>query len=83
MEQNHQPETDDIAAIARQLDRDRFLAAEAMTFEQRLLAGPSMFDVCVVMMRAGVLLEQPAASEKEIRQRLLERLRFGMQLEGI
>jgi len=61
--------------LAAQLDKDRREAAEAMTPGQRILAGPDLFDTCVIMMRAGIRLQNPQASEDDVERILLERLR--------
>lgn len=61
--------------LAAQLDKDRREAAEAMTPEQRILAGPDLFDMCVIMMRAGIRHQHPDANDDEVERILLERLR--------
>lgn len=61
--------------LANQIDRDRWEAASAMTFEQRAMAGVSMFDVVVEAMRAGIRLQYPRFSPNEVEHELLQRLR--------
>ena len=71
-----------IAAVAAEKDRSRFRNAEAMTFEQRLLAGPDLFDLCKAMMRTGIRMDHPHADEAEVERLLAERLRAQQRRES-
>jgi len=53
----------------------RSRAAAAMTFEQRALAGVSMFDVVAASMRAGIRLQHPDVGDEIVERLLVERLR--------
>lgn len=68
--------------LAARLDADRREAADRMTFGQRLLAGPAMFDIAVAMMRAGIRLEFPEADDQTVRQVVRERLRSARKYEA-
>ena len=46
-----------------------------MTFEQRAMAGVSMFDVVVEEMRAGIRLQFPHFNDDAVEHELLKRLR--------
>lgn len=72
---------DDIAETAARLDDDRRDAAERMSFGDRLLAGPAMFDICVAMMKTGVRLQDPSADEAKVEQVVLDRLRNARRYE--
>lgn len=68
--------------MAARLDADRREAAQSMSFGERLLAGPAMFDISVMMMRAGIRLEHPSADETTVEHLLVERLRQARRLEA-
>ena len=68
--------------LAAQLDRDRREAAEAMTFEQRLLAGPALFDLGVAMMRCGIRLQHPDFTDEQIEQVVEQRLNDARRFEA-
>jgi len=70
-----------IEEMAAKLDADRREAAEMMTFGQRLLAGPAMFDLGVAMMRAGIRLQSPEADDQTIERMVLDRLRNARRFE--
>lgn len=74
---------DDIAEIARQLDADRHEAAENMSFGERLLAGAALFDMALMMMKAGIRMDHPAADDAEVERLVRERLRNARRLEAI
>ena len=60
--------------LAEQLDRDRWEAASAMTFEQRALSGVAMFDLVADAMRAGIRMQFPSLSPDAVHQILDDRL---------
>ncbi len=71
-----------ISAVAADKDRARFGSAEAMTFGQRFLAGPDLFDLGNTMMRAGIRMDYPAANPLEVERILIERLQSSQRIEN-
>ena len=65
---------DSIPELAAKLDADRREQAEAMTFGQRLLAGADLFDLCMMMLRAGIQMQHPDADEQKVEELVLKRL---------
>ncbi|MCG3129661.1 MAG: hypothetical protein FLDDKLPJ_00395 [Phycisphaerae bacterium] len=54
--------------------RDKVIAARLMTAEEKLLAGPRLFDLECEKLRAGIRSEIPLADEVEIERELHRRL---------
>ena len=63
------------------LFRQRVLAARAMPPEEKLLAGPRLFDRSCRIMVDGIRDEFPDADEIRVREILTERLALLRQLE--
>ena len=67
--------------LAAKLDQDRRDAWERMSFAERLLAGPVLFDMAVAMMKTGVRLQFPDANEEQVERLVTERLRKARRFE--
>ena len=65
-----------------QLYRDEVLAARAMTPEEKLLAGPQLFDFACRIALDGIRNQFPDADEQRVRQILAERVELGRRLES-
>jgi len=63
------------------LYRDEVLAARAMTPEEKLLAGPQLFDFACRIALDGIRNQFPDVDEQRIRQILAERVELGRRLE--
>jgi hypothetical protein len=50
-------------------------ASQSVSPEERLLSSLRLSDDCVEIMRAGIRHQFPHASEQEVEQRLIERVR--------
>ena len=68
--------------LGDQLYRDEVLAARAMTPEERLLAGPQLFDFACRIALDGIRNQFPDVDEQRIRQILAERVELGRRLEN-
>jgi hypothetical protein len=67
--------------LIEEIYRQRVLAARAMSPEDKLLAGPRLFDrVCRIMMD-GIRGEHPQADDARVREILAERLALARRLE--
>ncbi len=68
--------------LGDQLYRDEVLAARAMTPEEKLLAGPRLFDFACRIALDGIRNQFPDADEQRLRQILAERVELGRRLEN-
>jgi hypothetical protein len=64
------------------LYRDKVRQARAMTPEQKLLAGPQLFDHVCRIMRDGIRHQHPGADERRVGEILRERLAIAARLEN-
>jgi hypothetical protein len=62
-------------------EADRAASAEKMTFGQRLLAGPELFDLGLTFMRAGIRMHNPGIDDNGVEQIVVQRLRAARQSE--
>ncbi len=67
--------------LADALYRERILAAKAMRPEDKLLAGPRLFDFSCRIMADGIRNEHPEADETTVQKILRERLALIRRLE--
>jgi len=63
------------------LYRERVTAAQAMCSEEKLLAGPRLFDISCRIMADGIRDEHPEVDEAAVQNILRERLALIRQLE--
>lgn len=61
--------------------RNRLHQAEEMTAEQRILAGPRLFDAACAWTKAGIRAERPDLSDDDLMRVLRERLLLAERLE--
>ena len=64
------------------LYRDEVLAARVMTPEEKLLAGPQLFDFACRIALDGIRNQFPDVDEQRIHQILAERVELGRRLEN-
>lgn len=67
--------------MAERRDADRREAAQRMSVGERLLAGPDLYDVGIMMMRAGIRMQNPGIDEKSVERIVVERLRNARRFE--
>jgi hypothetical protein len=67
--------------LADALDRDRREAAAAMTPGERVLAGPTLFDLGLALLRAGIRRDRPEASDEAVERIVVDRLRRAREHE--
>jgi hypothetical protein len=65
------------------LYRDEVLAARVMTPEEKLLAGPQLFDFACRIALDGIRNQFPDVDDRRVRQILAERVELGRRLENI
>ena len=68
--------------LGDQLYRDEVLAARVMTPEEKLLAGPQLFDFACRIALDGIRNQFPDVDEQRIGQILAERVELGRRLEN-
>ncbi|MCY2989874.1 MAG: hypothetical protein NTY19_18675 [Planctomycetota bacterium] len=64
-----------------ELYRERVLRARQMSPEEKLLAGPRLFEYACEITRAGIRQQFPEANEQRVQEILAERLRLRRKLE--
>jgi hypothetical protein len=57
------------------------LAARQRTFEQKFLAGGELYEAVIERMKAGILMQNPGATEEEIAKELQRRFAISRLLE--
>lgn len=70
------------ARLADQLYREKVRRARAMPPEEKLLAGPRLFERSCRIMADGIRDEYPSATEEEVQEILRKRLALARRLEG-
>lgn len=61
--------------------RERVLRARAMSPEEKLLAGPRLFDWACRIARDGIRSQHPDATDEQVEAILLQRLAWRRRLE--
>lgn len=61
--------------------RQKVEAARAMSPEEKLLAGPRLFEWSCRIAADGIRHQFPGITDEEVRKKLAERLRIGRELE--
>jgi hypothetical protein len=68
--------------LIESLYRDKVRQAREMTPEDKLLAGPRLFDHVCRIMRDGIRHQYPGADERRVGELLRERLALAARLEN-
>lgn len=61
--------------------RERIERARRTPAEEKLLDGPRLFDRVCRLMKDGIRMQHPGATEDEVREMLLKRLAIAQSLE--
>ena len=64
-----------------ELFRERVLRARRTSPEEKLLAGPRLFDLCCRIMADGIRNESPEADEQRVQEILAQRIALLRRLE--
>lgn len=67
--------------LGDQLYREEVLAARRMKPEEKLLAGPQLFDFACRIAMDGIRHQFPDADEQRVREILAQRVALGRRLE--
>ncbi|MDB6080144.1 MAG: hypothetical protein JWO82_3891 [Akkermansiaceae bacterium] len=76
------PVVNDIAALARRIDRDRLERAKAMPFAEKFFAGAELFEDACEITRAGIRHQNPGWNEDEVEGELIRRLKIREKIEA-
>jgi hypothetical protein len=60
---------------------DKVRQAQQMSFEDKFLAGPRLFDLACRLMQDGIRMQHPDASDEEVERLFQERLAIQRRLE--
>ena len=74
---------DDIPKLIKAIEREKIAQAMRMTPEERLLAGPRLFDQACRVALDGIRAQFPDATEEEVHQILWDRVELQRRLERI
>lgn len=69
-----------IKELADEIYRDRVLRARRTPIEQKILAGPELFELACEFTRAGIRHQNPGLDEAQVEAMLRERLALARQL---
>lgn len=61
--------------LDRRTRRDELETADRMTFEQRARMGLDLFDLAMESIRAGIRIDHPDYSDRQVHQAAIARLR--------
>lgn len=75
-------QTENIAAMATRIYRDKVDRARRMSADEKFLAGYRLFQQGCMMMEAGIRNQFPDADDAEVKRRLHQRLQLGRKLEN-
>lgn len=65
---------DEIAALAKEIERGKIARARTATIEEKLLDGPRLFATACEAARAGIRIHYPDADEAQVERLLWERI---------
>jgi hypothetical protein len=69
-----------IKELADEIYRERVLRARRTPIEQKILAGPELFDFACQIARAGIRHQNPGVDEDQVEVLLRERLALARRL---
>lgn len=73
---------DDIAALARRIDRDRLERSKAMSFAEKFFAGAELFEDACEITRAGIRYQNPGWNEEQVESELIRRMEIRKRIEA-
>lgn len=72
----------EIAELARQIDREKIQRARAMTLIEKFRAGAELFEEACEVSRSGIRNRQPEWNEDQVEAELIRRLEIGRRIEA-
>jgi len=81
LSEHEEPDTmESIKELADEIYRERVLRARRTPIEQKILAGPELFELACEFTRAGIRHQNPGADEAQVEAMLRERLALARRL---
>jgi len=68
-------------AMQDDIQRSKLEQARRMTPGQKLLAGPELFDMGLVMMRSGIRTAHPEFTEEQVQAEVVRRLKIARRID--
>jgi hypothetical protein len=72
----------EIAELARQIDREKIQRARAMTLIEKFRAGAELFEEACEVSRSGIRNRHPEWNEDQVEAELIRRLEIGRRIEA-
>lgn len=72
----------EIAELARQIDREKIQRARAMTLTEKFRAGAELFEEACEVSRSGIRNRHPEWNEDLVEAELIRRLEIGRRIEA-
>lgn len=73
---------DEIAVLARQIDREKIERARAMSLSEKFLAGAELFEDACEVTRCGIRCLNPAWNDDQVEAELIRRLQISQRIEA-
>jgi hypothetical protein len=81
LSEHEEPDTmESIKELADEIYRERVLRARRTPIEQKILAGPELFELACEFTRAGIRHQNPGVDEAQVEAMLRERLALARRL---
>jgi hypothetical protein len=72
----------EIAELARQINREKIERARAMSISEKFLAGTELFEEACEVSRSGIRNRHPEWNEEQVEAELVRRLEIGRRIEA-
>lgn len=72
----------EIAELARQIDREKIERARAMTLIEKFRAGAELFEDACEVTRSGIRGRHPQWNEDQVEAELIRRIEIGRRIEA-
>jgi hypothetical protein len=72
----------EIAELARQINREKIERARAMSISEKFLAGAELFEEACEVSRSGIRNRHPEWNEEQVEAELVRRLEIGRRIEA-
>lgn len=72
----------EIAELARQIDREKIKRARAMTLIEKFRAGAELFEDACEVTRSGIRSRYPQWNDDQVEAELVRRIEIGRRIEA-
>ena len=70
-----------VKAVQDEICLSKLEQARQLSVGQRLLAGPELFDMGLMMMRSGIRMRYPEYNEKQVNNEIFRRLEIARRID--